>query len=118
MFIETLEINIFSGDTITIDIELTDNNNNPIDINNAKLYITVKENIFSPDTQAIIKKEIDCNNFQNSLSMSVVLNSNETKRLQGGKIYFFDVRIKFSNGNVITLGNGKILVKEPITKEI
>lgn len=118
MLVETLEINIFSGDTITIDIVLSDNNNNPIDITNAKLYITIKENISYPDTQAIIKKEINCNDFQNSLNMRIVLNSNETKRLQGNKIYFFDVRIKFSNGNAITLGYGKITVKEPITRDI
>lgn len=99
------------GDTVTIEIEVFDENNQPYVLTNHTIYFTMKK--FATDTSSLLTKTY--NNF-NDNKITITLTANETKNLPAGlKEAVYDVRLKTPDNEVVTILMGKIQIIEPIT---
>lgn len=99
------------GDTVTLEIEVFDENNQPYILTNNTIYFTMKK--FPTDTLALVSKTI---NNLNDNKIIITLLANETKNLPAGlKEAVYDIRLKTPDNDVVTILRGKIQIIEPIT---
>lgn len=100
------------GDTCPISFEITDAEKNPLDMNSAEIYFTVKKNYRSSDyifQKKLSKGEITVNGSKGSL----VIEHKDTAELKFGN-YVYDMQFK-SGDYVKTLVKGTITLTDEST---
>lgn len=87
------DINLTRGDTLTLEVTITDGNNEPYELQDGdKLTFTVKKSVFTEEI--LIQKEIVDGIF--------TISHDDTKDLSYGK-YKYDVQLNCANGDVFTV---------------
>lgn len=112
-------IEIFRGDTVNIDLTITDKNGTAIDITGYKLFFTAKTNNDDSDDNALIKKDVtthldpDGDDGTSTGQSRITLSSTQTAVDVG--VFYYDVQMKDTSGNITTITVDRFRVKQEIT---
>ena len=113
-FFSTGSFNLYTGDNSSFDLQILDDNGNPVNLTGYELYFSVKRNPILPDSQATIYlTQTTHSNAVNGQS-SFPITPTETGGAIPGK-YFFDVKSKDTSGNITTLYNDTLFIISSIT---
>lgn len=108
---------LYIGDSREYNLSFTKSNGTKIPITGWKIYFTLKKYAWKKDEEADIKKDITDHTNPLAGETKIVLEPSDTKNLKTG-IYRFDVQIKKQDGTKITLLNGTLELKMPITRRV
>lgn len=105
------KIEIYRGDDVELNITITDDDGNVVDLTDSTLYFTVKSKKTDTDSDAVIQKTVT--SFSSPLTGTATINliSSDTDVEVG--LYFYDFQLV--TDKVISSGVGRFLVKQDIT---
>jgi hypothetical protein len=106
---------LYRGDNREYNLTFTNINGEAIDITNWKIYFTVKKNYNDNDNQAIIKKDITIHYDPRNGKTKIILLPVDTDNLVPNR-YYYDIQIKRGVEDIITILQGKILIKADVTR--
>ena len=113
MGVESVCLQIKRGDTWSRTIYFEDADGNPININGWTVFFTVKAKTDDPDSAAIISKTITVFSNPNAGEAEIALSSTDTAQVIEN--YLFDIQIKTSNNEIITVLEGILTITQDIT---
>ena len=97
-----------------------DENDIAINLTDAIILFTAKQNSDDTDAEAIIKKDVIANdNIVNSIYYKITINPEDTENKSGIDLpnnLLYDIKIKDSNDNIFTIAEGMITVSQGITQ--
>lgn len=112
---------VFRGDDFTLRVEVTDAQDNTVDIRGWAFKATMKLNTEAPDKDAPVKVDIgplpDSDNDAENGVMHVVMPSDQTRNLKP-TTYFFDLQRESSAtaSTVSTIVMGRVQVRADVTR--
>jgi len=107
----------YKGDTKIINLELKDKDGIAINLSGATIYFTAKTDLRKGDVDAEIQKIITTHTDENSGKSRIKLSPADSTNLTAG-IYFYDIQLKDSVGDITTLYSSKFELLEGVTKTI
>jgi len=105
---------ITAGDTWYLNLSVTADDGNPLDITGYEFFFTAKTNPSLSDECASIYKTQSEHTDPVQGKTSILVLPSETSGSVGGK-YYFDIRMKDQSGNITTLTNSYYFLNSPIT---
>lgn len=108
---------IIRGDTLILDVQITDNDGVEFDISNSTLIFTVKAKIEDPDSASVIQVRQTTHTDPNGGRSIIKIPAQMTANLQAGKVYYWDIQL-VKNDLVATVAYGTFKVKADITRSI
>jgi hypothetical protein len=125
MSIDTNKINMFLRDDRTLLVEVTYEDGSPVDLDDAKIWFTIKQKTSDPDANAILSKrntaaggsddEIKIATPSTNGQAQVYLVPDDTDPINPG-VYSYDVQVVLGNGKTYTVVRDQIIFKEDVTK--
>jgi hypothetical protein len=130
MSLETNHVKMFLRDdrTLTVTANYKDEEGNitgPVDLNGAKIWMTVKQRSGDPDDQALFMKrntaaggsddEIKILTPTTNGQAEIYIIPADTEEMDPGT-YQYDIQVKLSNNKTYTITRGKITFSEDVTK--
>ena len=112
------EFKMFKGDHKTFELQVKDQDGNPIDLSGATIRMTVKKH--ATDETAVISKtsnnasEISITDPANGIA-EIYLVPSDTRNLDAGK-YIFDIEITTAAGKVYTVLLANLTLVEDVSK--
>ena len=101
-FFSTGSFNLIQGDTSYINLAVTDDSGNPLDISGYEFYFTAKTNPSLDDSAAsLYLTQTTHSNASGGITSFLISSDNTTSSLAGK--YFYDIRFKDTVGNITTL---------------
>jgi hypothetical protein len=101
-------LEIRKGATESIEIQILDEDNAPVDISDWTIYFTAKEDITDSDDDAIIKKDVTPGTDASSGKVTIALTSTDTNKTVGQYIYgisaktnLLEIYPDFQTGNLV-----------------
>lgn len=126
MPLEVNNITMFLRDDRTLSVTVNEENGDPVNLTNAKLWFTVKQRATDLDTQALIRKktasaggsddEIDITDATGGRAEVYIVPA-DTLNMNPGT-YIYDVQVTLANGKTYTVTRDKITFKEDVTKAL
>ena len=110
------QISITRGDTETISLTFTDENDAALDITGYTIYFTVKKkaDITKDDSFSVIQKDVTTHSNPTGGLSEIVLSNVDTAIGEGD--YIYDIQTKDSSGNISTVIFGTFSVTNDVTK--
>lgn len=105
---------IVEGDDASYNLTFADGSDNPIDITNWTVFVTVKEDIVDSDSEALIKKDIITHDDPVNGKTSFEFTDSETSGLDSLKPY--DVQVKKTDGSIQTILKGFVRFESGVTE--
>jgi hypothetical protein len=112
MTVETDLEPIVSGDTRDFDFNFTDSGGS-VDITGWEVWITIKDSITVPDSEAAIQKSTTTHDSPLEGITTLTLNASETKIESGN--YYYDIQVETDAGLTYTIAKGHIYVEYGVT---
>ncbi len=115
-------LEIFRGDTVNIDLTITDDDGSALDITGYKFYFTAKENDDDGDASALIKKDVtthltpDGGDGNSTGQSRIILSSSDTDVVIGN--HYYDIQMKDTSDNITTLTKDRFNVKQDVTTRV
>lgn len=113
-----MRLNITRGDTVSFTLVFEDDNGDPLDLTDARVYFTAKKKLSDTDDEAVLKKDIVDIDEPEDGEVTVQLSAEETD-LAPGK-YLFDVEVVITDGygteEVSSSGVGILMIYDDVTK--
>jgi hypothetical protein len=106
---------IFRGDSVPFNFTFTQPDGTALDITDMTLTFTMKE--YSDDPEAVLQKSVvfpDSQESRDGIGSMKILPS-ETADLEPGIKYYYDFQLETVDGDIFTLGTGRIMVNQDIT---
>lgn len=95
------------GDTVDLDIQLFDVEDNEINLTGCTVFFTVKRNIQDADSKALISKDIT--SFTSPITGDVAITLTATDVDYVGE-FFYDIKIKYTNGKIQSVLTDKFIL--------
>lgn len=125
MSIEGNKITMFLRDNRTLALTVNDEDRTPVDLDDCKLWFTVKQRTSDPDANALImKKNTAAGGVDTQIKVltpttdgkaEVYLVPEDTDNINPG-VYVYDVQVTLANGKTYTITRDQIVFKEDVTK--
>jgi hypothetical protein len=100
------------GDNYSLDIQITNEDDEAIDLTDCTVFFTVKRNIQDTDAEALISVDITSHTSPTTGETSIPLTSTQTDIV--GE-FFYDVKIKTLGGTITSVIKDKIIFIENVT---
>jgi hypothetical protein len=112
------ELKIIKGTTFAFDIELTDENNLPVDLTGATIYFTAKENISDDDDDAVIKKDITDITNPTTGKATITLTAADTNITVGQYVYDIVIKNSVNEIYVVTPEGCLLTIVSKVTQRV
>ena len=106
---------MYRGDTKAYTLSFTNGNGEPQSIVGWKVYFTMKQNPNQSDEKAALKVDVTSHDDAPNGKTSIHLSSTLTDKLVPGT-YYYDIQVKRTESNIITIDAGEIKVLADITR--
>lgn len=107
------------GDTFSKTISITDKNGNGKDITGWTFYVTVKETLDEPDSEAVLSTDVTSHDNATEGQTSFSFPASETEELSDGAgYYFFEMKYEDTSGTVETIVQRRISFKETVRQTL
>lgn len=106
-------LEIYKGDTVNIDLTITDSDGNVIDITGYKFYFTVKSNDTDSDNDALIKEDVTSHTAATSGQTRITLSKTDTDIATGN--HYYDIQMKDVSDNITTITKDRFYVTQDVT---
>lgn len=107
------DITTFRGDTLDLNLVLTDSDGAVVDITGYKFWLTVKQNDDDGDDNALIKEYQDTHTNATSGISSISANATAMALTAGN--YPWDIQMQDTGGSIKTLIKGDIIIRQDVT---
>lgn len=107
------------GDSRDIRVTVTDSETgDPLDLTGSTVFFTLKAEIDNDlaDSSALIKKDVVSHTDPTAGKTTIRLLPSETGALTPGEKYPYDIQVKLSGGDVMTIVSGKIRITADVTR--
>lgn len=108
---------LYRGDSREYNLTFTDSKGEAIPITDWKIYFTVKLSYLDGDSKAVIKKDITIHDDPINGKTKIILLPNDTDSIRPDK-YWYDIQVKRSEDNILTLLRGRIEIRTDITRRM
>lgn len=108
------DIFFYQNNDVNIDITVTDDSGDVVDITGGIFMFTMKGNLSDADADAVISKDVTSHTDPQSGLSRISLSKSDTD--VAAKEYDYDITFVDSGGNKTTYVAGKCLVKQIVTK--
>lgn len=109
---DTAAFTVIRGDTLPIEIALTDDDGNPIDLTGYDIFFTAKENPKDTDDEAVLKKEVD--NGTSEGIVTITFDGEDTDLLKN-RNYWWDIQL-VKDGEISSTEKQLFRVKGDVTR--
>ncbi len=106
-------ITIFRGDTVNLDITVTDSDGSAVNITGYTFFFTCKTNNDDSDDDALIKKDVTSHTNPTGGITRITLSKTDTDVTIGN--HYYDIQMKDLSGNITTLTADRFIVEQDIT---
>lgn len=112
-------LSIFRGDTVNIDLTITDSDGSALNITGYKFFFTAKSNDDDNDDDALIKKDVtthlkpDGSDGTLTGQSRITLSKTQTAVAIGN--HYYDIQMKDSSDDITTLTKDRFNVKQDVT---
>jgi hypothetical protein len=106
-------LEMYRGDDKTFNLTFTDSDGDPIDLTDAKVFLTVKRRQTDADSAAIIAKKVTSHS-QATGGITAVTVTHTDSAVDVGS-YYYDIQLVDSNTDVTTITTGSFTIKRDIT---
>jgi hypothetical protein len=103
------------GDSRDIEVQINDSDGNPFDLTGCTVYITVNSSKTpSDDSGAALQTSTTSFSDPSSGLATLSLTNTLTQSINAGT-YWYDIQLKDTSNNIVSLGSNKFIVKDDIT---
>ncbi len=95
------------GDTVDLDIQLFDVEDNEINLTGCTVFFTVKRNLQDADSKALISKDITSFTSPTTGDVAITLTAVDVDYV--GE-FFYDIKIKYTNGKIQSVLTDKFIL--------
>lgn len=106
-------LTVIRGDTSSITVNLTQSDGTALDLTNATVFFTVKNDIDDVDDDALISKDITSHVDEEAGQTLIALTSDDTSIDAGN--YVWDIQVKDSTDQIISTEPGIFTVLKDVT---
>jgi len=114
------DLQIKAGNNYNILLLIYDENDIAVNLTDAIILFTAKQNSDDTDAEAIIKKDVIANdNIVNSIYYKITINPEDTEDESGIDLpnnLLYDIKIKDKDDNIFTIAEGVIAISQGITQ--
>lgn len=103
------------GDNYSLDIQITNEADEAIDLTNCTVFFTVKRSVLDADSAALIAVSVTSHSSPTTGETSIPLTSDETDLV--GE-FEYDIKIKTAGGVITSVIKDKIIFIDNVTKRI
>lgn len=107
------DITTFRGDTLALNLVLTDSDGAVIDITGYTFFFTVKQNDDDSDSSALIAENQTSHTIATAGTSNITVNATATVLTAGD--YPYDVQMKDASGSITTLIKGDLIIRQDVT---
>lgn len=107
---------VIRGDTVILDLQLLDENNNPVDLSFAQVVFTAKSDINKPDSQADIQVITTHHISPSQGKTRIKIPPSQTNNLIPYQVYYYDIQVSYSPDDIFTIYKGYFVCMPDITK--
>ena len=110
----TNDVKQYLGDTKVITLTLTDQDDQPINLTGATVYLTIKKSARDADTEAVLQKTVTTHSSPTTGETVINISPADTRDKKAGK-YYYDIQLTEAEGKVTTINIGRWELLQDIT---
>jgi len=107
------KITIYRGDDVNINLTITDEAGDPVDITGYEFFFTCKVNDTDAESAALIKKDVSTHTNPTQGLTTIILDNDLTAVTPG--TYVYDIQMKDTSSKITTLIKGRFVITQDVT---